>query len=127
MSNRQRFYLALFVAFIVIALHKLAFELYLYWTYKWVDIPMHIFGGFMAGLFTFVLLRAVGWRESRKNVLAGVIFVGVSWEILELFYRVDIVDMYYWLDTCKDLLDDTIGGLLSLYIWKKIPNQKLPN
>lgn len=124
MSNRQRFYFALAFAAFVILLHKIAHELYLYWTYKWVDIPMHILGGIMAGLFTFVFLRITRLPESTKNVLIGVMIVGVGWEVLELLYKVDALSTRYWIDTVKDLIDDTIGGLISIYIWKKIPNQK---
>jgi len=124
MSNRQRFYFALAFAAFVILLHKIAHELYLYWTYRWVDIPMHILGGIMAGLFTFVFLRITRLPESIKNLLIGVMIVGVGWEVLELLYKVDALSTRYWIDTIKDLIDDTIGGLISIYIWKKIPNQK---
>ncbi len=124
MSSRQRFYLALTFAGFVIILHKIAHELYLYWTYRWVDIPMHIMGGIMAGLFTFVFLRITRLAESTRNLILGVLIVGVGWEILEIFYKVDTLSFRYWIDTTKDLLDDTIGGLISIYIWKKIPNQK---
>jgi hypothetical protein len=124
MSNRQRFYLALAFAGFVILLHKIAHELYLYWTYRWVDIPMHILGGIMAGLFTFVFLRITRLSENTRNLIIGVLLVGIGWEILELLYKVDALSTRYWIDTVKDLIDDTIGGLISIYIWKKIPNQK---
>lgn len=124
MSNRQRFYFALAFAAFVILLHKIAYELYLYWTYRWVDIPMHILGGIMAGLFTFVFLRITRLPENTRNLIIGVLLVGIGWEILELLYKVDVLSTRYWIDTVKDLIDDTIGGLISIYIWKKIPNQK---
>lgn len=124
MSTRQRFYLALSFSAFVILLNTIAHNLYLYWTYKWVDIPMHILGGVMAGLFTYVFLRALKLPEIRRNVLIGVILVGIGWEILELWYKVDVVNVRYWIDTAKDLVNDSIGGLISIYIWKKIPNQK---
>ncbi|MBP9818692.1 MAG: hypothetical protein KBC87_01850 [Candidatus Pacebacteria bacterium] len=85
---------------------------------------MHILGGIMAGLFTFVFLRITRLAESTRNLILGVLIVGVGWEILEIFYKVDTLSFRYWIDTTKDLLDDTIGGLISIYIWKKIPNQK---
>ena len=124
MSNRQRFYFALAFAAFVILLHKIAHELYLYWTYRWVDIPMHILGGIMAGLFTFVFLRITQQPENMKNQKIRVQLVEVDWEILELLYKVDALSTRYWIDTIKDLIDDTIGGFISIYIWKKIPNQK---
>lgn len=78
----------------------------------------------MAGLFTFVFLRITRLPESTKNLLIGVMIVGVGWEVLELLYKVDALSTRYWIDTVKDLIDDTIGGIISIYIWKKIPNQK---
>lgn len=78
----------------------------------------------MAGLFTFVFLRITRLPESIKNLLIGVMIVGVGWEVLELLYKVDALSTRYWIDTIKDLIDDTIGGFISIYIWKKIPNQK---
>lgn len=83
---------------------------------------MHILGGLMAGLFAFVFLRALKTGENARNVLLGVILVGLGWEALELWYRVDIVGFQYWKDTVKDLINDMIGGIISIYIWKKIPN-----
>lgn len=78
----------------------------------------------MAGFFTFVFLRITRLPESTKNVLIGVMIVGVGWEVLELLYKVNALSTRYWIDTVKDLIDDTIGGFISIYIWKKIPNQK---
>jgi hypothetical protein len=85
---------------------------------------MHILGGIMAGLFTFVFLQIAKLSESTRNLVMGVLIVGVGWELLELFYRVDELTNWYWIDTAKDLINDTIGGLVAIYIWKKIPNQK---
>lgn len=127
MSIRLRFYMALMFAAGVIFLHWLAHTFYLYWTFKWVDIPMHVLGGIMAGLFTYVFLRAFRLSESVRNLLIGVLIVGLGWEVLELLYKVDIVDLGYWIDTAKDLVNDTMGGLISILIWKNIPNPKLKN
>lgn len=124
MSTRARFYLALLFAASIIFIHMLAFNLSLYWTYRWVDIPMHILGGIMAGFFTLVSLQYFRLKETLLYTLIGVLAVGIGWELLELFYKVDILNFRYWTDTAKDLIDDTIGGLISIYIWKKIPNQK---
>lgn len=124
MNSRQRFYLSLAFAGFVILLHVIATELYLYWTYRGVDIPMHILGGIMAGLFTYLFLRVAGFSERTRSVLLGVLVVGVAWEVLELIYKVEPLTVRYWIDTAKDLVNDTIGGIISIYIWKKIPNQK---
>ncbi len=78
----------------------------------------------MAGFFTLVSLQYFSLRETLLYTLIGVLAVGIGWELLELFYKVDVLNFRYWMDTAKDLIDDAIGGLISIYIWKKIPNQK---
>jgi H+/Cl- antiporter ClcA len=108
----------------IIVIHMLAVELSLYWTYRGVDVPMHILGGIMAGFFTLVSLQSLKLKETLLYTLMGVLAVGVGWELLELLYRVDTLNFRYWVDTVKDLINDTIGGLIAIYIWKKIPNQK---
>ncbi len=127
MSIRQRFYLALAYAAAVIFLHSVAHYLYLYWTFRWVDIPMHVLGGIMAGFFTLIFLRAFKLKETVPYALVGVLLVGLGWEALELLYKVGVVNFMYWADTVKDIINDTIGGLIAIYIWKKIPNPKQQN
>ena len=85
---------------------------------------MHILGGIMSGMFVGTLLMSLKMKEKALYILFGVFMVGVGWEVLELFYRVDVLNFRYWMDTTKDLIDDTIGGLIAIYIWRKIPNQK---
>jgi hypothetical protein len=116
--------LALMVSFLVIGLHILASNLYLYWTYRQFDILMHILGGIMSGLFVLTGLRFMSWKEVFKNVIAGCLVIGFAWEILELVYKVQEVNVYYYFDTIKDLIDDCIGGLIALIIWKKLPEVK---
>lgn len=124
MTLRLRFYFALLAAFVAIGLHLIAHELYLYWTMKWIDIPIHIIGGIMSGLFVLVGLQAGKLKESLIYTLIGVFMIGIAWEVLELYYKVAEVDFMYWLGTIKDLIDDCIGGLIAFYIWKKLPEPK---
>jgi uncharacterized BrkB/YihY/UPF0761 family membrane protein len=125
MTLRVRFYIALASSFVAVGVHLLANNLYLYWTYKQIDILVHIIGGIMAGLYTLVFLRAFSQKEDWRSLLVGVLLIGVGWEILELYYKVGTLNLYYWLDTIKDLIDDAIGGYIAFRIWKKIP--EVPN
>lgn len=127
MTIRQRFYLTLAYAAFVIFLNSIAHAFYLYWNYRWVDIPMHILGGIMAGLFSLIFIRAIRMPETFVNALTGVLLVGLGWEVLELLYKVDVVNFAYWTDTVHDLINDLLGGLIAIYIWRKIPNQRLRN
>lgn len=124
MNLRARFYLAMLVAMIVIGMHQLAFSLYLYWIFKPIDIFMHIFGGFMSALFVLVFLRFFHIKEIWKNVAIGVIIVGISWEALEIFYKVADFDFSYWVDSFKDMIDDLLGGYLGLLLWRRLPETK---
>ncbi len=47
-------------------------------------------------------------------VVCVVLIVGTVWELIEAYYNVSV--MYggnFWMDTYKDLLMDTLGGILS--------------
>ncbi len=124
MSLRKRFYLALLSSMFVIGVHVVANNLYLYWTYRQVDIVVHILGGCMSGLYVYVFLRYFKLPETIRNVFIGVFLIGIGWELLEIYYKVGEFDTYYWLDTTKDLIDDLIGAYLSTKIWKRLPEIK---
>ncbi len=124
MSLRSRFYVAFCFACVIIGLHVVASNLYLYWTYRQFDILMHIGGGIMSGLFVLTGLRFMVWKEVLKNVLIGCLIVGISWEVLELMYKVQEINTYYYIDTVKDVINDCIGGFIALTIWKKLPEVK---
>lgn len=121
MSLRARFYLALASSFIAIGAHLVADYLYLYWTLPYIDVPIHILGGIMSGLFAGVALRFCGLTESWKNMLAGALVIGISWEVLEIgMGAVEFFDQRYYIDTIKDLIDDLIGGSIAYLIWRKL-------
>lgn len=85
--------------------------------YRWLDIPMHILGGF---LFASLFLNIISDKYINfKNILYFVLFIGISWEIFE--YTLDIINLTSfpgWLDTFKDLLDDIIGAYLAFVFYK---------
>lgn len=122
MSLRSRFYIALATSVFVIGIHMIAHNLYLYWTYRQIDIVIHMLGGFMSGLYVLFVLRYFKLKESLKHVLLGVFVVGVTWEVLEIVYKAVDYGTYYYFDTAKDIVDDLIGGALSLYVWRKMPD-----
>lgn len=125
MTLRVRFYIALFSSFVAIGAHLIANDLYLYWTYKQIDIPIHVLGGIMSGLYVLVALRYFKLPEILKNVAIGVFIIGVAWEVLEIIYKAVDYGWYYYFDTVKDLIDDVVGAVISLYIWKRLPGEKV--
>jgi len=78
----------------------------------------------MSGLFVLWALRFISWKEVLKNVIVGCLIIGVAWEVLEFFYKVQEINAYYYFDTVKDLIDDSIGGFIALKIWKRLPEVK---
>jgi hypothetical protein len=107
-------------ALIVGVLHVFAVIFSLYVFYGWFDIPMHFFGGFLAGLFAVwtVFYAKEGALEPRtlwKTILTaflGSLLVGLIWEFFEYAYGLTGNALgSYALDTIKDLIMDMLGGL----------------
>ena len=121
MSLRPRFYIALASAFIAIGAHVIADRFFLYWTVPQIDIPIHMLGGIMAGLFSGVALMAAGKSQTWRAIVLGSLIVGIGWELLEVvMHSVDTMRWWYPYDTVKDLIDDMIGGTIAYLIWKKL-------
>lgn len=94
----------------------------LYYELPWLDIPMHILGGFLIGSLSVNLLKIQDKSKliSRTHVIAYVLCVAIIWEASEYFKGV--VDYTTWfgrLDTVKDLVNGTIGALLAYKLWQK--------
>ncbi len=112
------FLLALFSCAILALVHNVASAEYLYWTYRWLDVPMHILGGFALAS----LLVAFLFRYRPLYFLAGMIFIAIGWEVFEAFIGIPRPADYIF-DTATDVLNDAIGGsiayILARYtIWR---------
>jgi len=101
----------------------------------WMDIPMHIFGGFATAMFAMAIYTYVFSKSNRKGIpdwfpvlfiLGFVMLIGVFWEFHEF-----ILDQtaHVWVgyplaqaglvDTLKDLFDDFIGSVLAILVFRK--------
>ena len=121
--------ISLFV-FILLA-HIFAVINHWYWTYNWIDIPMHFLGGFWLGL---VFLYFINPNLEIKNhkflvmmilVISFAVFVGVLWEFFEFLSDVLFSSRGYFeisqqgtADTMGDLFFDIIGGLVTFGIYR---------
>lgn len=92
-----------------------------YFTYPWIDIPLHLIGGaFAAVLFYWLLgadINALSYRMQFVLVLSFVTFIGVLWEFFEFLSDVFISSRGYAYvaqassaDTMGDLFFDLLGG-----------------
>jgi hypothetical protein len=96
----------------------------LYYQIDSYDIFMHILGGVGIGLFATALLRSYrsGMCFSRRNIIFGVILVGIVWELFEIHFKLTGHPLWtklYYIDTVKDMMDDTIGGAFVAWIMNR--------
>ena len=119
-SWKLPFFIATIGLGVLLILNDIAIRLALYSGYRWIDIPFHFIGGFCVGLAGIGLFRMVFGYEVYKRspqlliITLFVLFVGMLWEAVEAYYNVSILfGGNFWFDTYKDLLMDTLGGILS--------------
>ena len=106
----------------------MADHLHLYFLIRWLDIPMHILGGFCIAISALTLyflpIRRVTSEHSGMFIftlsISTALFLGLVWEIYE--YLADTVVVSYGDqvgDTLKDLFDDFLGSLIAgtLFLW----------
>lgn len=95
--------------------HILATEFFLYWTYPWLDIPMHALGGVVVALcfLTFCNIYTQGTYQKGLLITLGVVLgVGILWEIFEFVNQLGGPELDYVQDTLLDLVMDIVGGCI---------------
>lgn len=117
----MRIYISAFIVLaLVLGAHIIGLDGY-YYTIDSYDIFMHIAGGAGIGLFVAALLRSYrqGALFSRRNIILGVIAVGIVWELFEIYYELTGHPLWtklYYIDTVKDMIDDVLGGVVVAWI-----------
>lgn len=109
---------------VLAVLHFFSLELYLYWRYLWLDIPMHFLGGVTVAL-GYLTLRDFFPRWSPRlfsfyKTLAMVVLVAIVWEVFEVFIGVIFEEDRYVIDTSADLLLGSLGGAVGYYLSTKL-------
>jgi len=122
---------------IVLVLHAAGLAFDLYGVFDWYDIPMHIGGGVAMGAlalaiwhegiedvkFKGALQRHLKWWFIPAMVLGFVAFIGVLWELhewaLDLIWPTESLRQPNLPDTMLDFINDLLGGIIALLIWKK--------
>lgn len=119
-SWKKPFFVAAVLSFILLTINDISMRLYLFSGYPWIDIPLHFLGGFSVGLASIGILRIIYLPQTYGKVSVLVyticitIFVGVMWEYVEWYMGASVAfGGNFWFDTSKDLLMDTLGGILS--------------
>lgn len=119
------------VAFFLIAgsilagIHLISLQLYLYWQYLWLDIPVHMLGGATVALGVFAFHDLVSKFPSRLlypiPVLLFVLMASLAWEVFEIEAGVPI-EANFAVDTMIDLIMDMLGGVVGYVVAYSISN-----
>ena len=120
----------------ILLLHFAATFNYWYWTYLWLDIPMHFLGGFWTAMAFIYLISNYQFPISgeflKRNllsyfiiILSFVALIGIFWEFYEflndaLFSSRGYSQIFQQgaADTIGDLFFDLLGGTVSAVIFK---------
>lgn len=129
------FLVFLFVS--IAAIDTYAGKNFLYWTIRWLDVPMHFLGGFWLGLGALWLYYFSGFfkniHEEHRTALyvwllavTSALALGFIWEVYEfgLDMLYDKTDQYDILDTMSDLIFDIIGGTVATFMFVMGNNHK---
>lgn len=109
----------LITASVLAVVHVIALQLYLYWQYLWLDIPMHMMGGAMVALGVFALHDLIPKFPSRLlypiPVLLFVLLGSLAWEVYEIQIGIPI-EPNFKVDTIVDLIMDMLGGVMGYIV-----------
>lgn len=123
--------IALLLAFGLVFLYLYTLRFHLQFFYPWIEIPLHILGGMVAGIVTYYInLIAEGDRFDRcKDVRPYIIsiflsafIVGVMWELYEILLGFsETLNMW---NTLNDLFFDMLGaGFIAYWARRSIKKE----
>lgn len=93
----------------------------LYFEIKWLDIPMHILGGFGVASLAIAIALYGKQKLSLIQVLILYLCVTLTWELYEFIKDVLIhrVSWNGWRDTLWDIINGALGTAIAFFIFKK--------
>ena len=137
MLKNKLLLISLLTIILISVFHYFSLKYSWYWTYRWLDIPMHIVGGFWVSLSALWVSLHISHIDSiygykRKALivmLSSVIIVAILWEIFELIFNVtSLHSVGYWSDTTSDISNGFVGGIISFLYFiknKKVNDSKI--
>ncbi len=121
---------AILVLLLVYVLHIIGFTYAFYTTTWWYDVMMHILGGIGISLSVFWFFKTLNKNVLDKDIYVKVIIftilAGLLWEGIETFYGIagaPVGTIAYYVDTIKDIIDDTLGAFITLFLIKLFKKQ----
>jgi len=93
---------------------------YLYYELWWLDIPMHILGGFGVASLAYAIFSYKGIHLSYWNTFLAFVLVAVCWEIYEYANGIVTYEILgHWIDTGKDMVDGMVGMSVAYLLIRK--------
>lgn len=133
MLKNKLLLISLLTIILIATFHYFSIQYSWYWTYRWLDIPVHIVGGFWVSLSALWVSLHISHIDSilgykRKALLVmliSVIVIAILWEVFELISHVtSLSSTIYWQDTLSDISNGFVGGIISfLYFIKNKSNK----
>jgi len=107
----------LFASSILLAVgHNLLITQGWYYQYPYLDMPMHLLGGFVGALAAYaVIVTAIDVSVSAEKSLIGIMLavlaIVIGWEVFEQVWSIT-KDAGVSLDTMADMVFGLVGGLV---------------
>ncbi len=118
--------LALCIAVLTAGTYWYGVDQSFFWAYWWYDIPLHLLGGLVMGLWACAVgarLQLVP-RHTFLLVLFIVLLGGIVWEVFEVALNLVRKDGY-WVDTVADLGNDIVGGMTAWILYRFVYKKSL--
>ena len=121
--------------FIIAVLNFISNELYLQWTFWWIDVLLHFLSGATVAMATIIVWNHFGRvsKFHKLKIIAVAVFsafvVGIIWEIYELYFGITFLSdgIVYVRDTASDLIMDICGGFFGTLHALSFQNNKEVN
>lgn len=107
----------LFASSVLLAVgHHLLISQGWYYQYPYLDMPMHLLGGFVAALAAYATIVtldsvSISAEKSLVGVMCAVLAIVIGWEVFEQLWNVT-EDAGLSMDTMSDMLFGLVGGLV---------------
>lgn len=118
--------LAILTSCITAGLYWIGVHDYLFWVYPWYDIPLHMLGGLMIGLWAAGSAAGRKFPSARMVVyVIGIVLLGGSlWELFEFVTGLAGGEPGYIIDTIADLINDTLGAMVAALLYWRLHKKK---
>ena len=99
----------------------------LYIRFWFYDIILHILGGvgIAMSIYCFAIFSNIEWiKDNLIWIVIGTLLAGLTWELFEIYFNITGSKLWsrpYYIDTIKDLINDTIGAFFVYSILKSNP------